>query len=221
MVSTRTRKFTLYRYRSFSNLNRELDAIEKAYLSCAAYKKMNDPMEGLYAATRRLQHSESFENIQQEILLNKRSIGVCSFSEGHNHELMWAHYSSQFKGICVAYDLYKLLRALPEEVSFARMFYNEDVPNVGLSHTPFDEQAKMVLSYKNHRWLYEREWRMFATSQGQVSYHDPDCVTAIYVGARIPPNALRRIEKRLKPLNILVSAMQLDGYTMSFDETSP
>jgi hypothetical protein len=56
---------------------------------------------------------------------------------------MSEHYADQFGGICIAYSLERLLRNLPDNVSFVRMYA--------------DELAKMVLSYKNYRWFYERE----------------------------------------------------------------
>ncbi len=206
----------LYRYRRIEDLDRELRTIENAYLFCAAYKDMNDPMEGLYSPSKRLQGSTTYEEVQGEILSNKGRIGICSFSEAYNHELMWAHYASQFKGICIAYDLFLLLKHLPDEARFVRMFYNEEVPNVGLTKRPRDELAKMVLSYKNHRWLYEREWRMFS-EQGKVFYHDPNCVARVYIGSRIGSGQWHKIEERLKPLKIPIRRMNLNGYSMTFN----
>src|SRR5436190_1527345 len=40
----------LYRYRSVSNISRELDSIRNQYIYAASYESMNDPMEGLYEA---------------------------------------------------------------------------------------------------------------------------------------------------------------------------
>jgi hypothetical protein len=128
---------------------------------------------------------------------------------------MWAHYASQFKGICIEYDLIQLLRSLPKEVDFVRMFYNEDRPQVGLTNRRRNELAKMILSYKNHRWLYEREWRMFA-EQGRVYYRNRRCVGRVYIGSRIELKLRRMIESRLEPLNIPITRMYLDGYSMIF-----
>lgn len=135
---------------------------------------------------------------------------------------MWAHYSSQFKGLCIAYDLFSLLKFLPAEISFSKISYTEEVPNVHFSRSEYeyDKQAKMVLSYKNHRWLYEREWRMFAPAQGPIRYNDLSCVTEIYVGARIAHHHLQKIEKRMKPLRIPVRRMYLDGYKMTFHSSN-
>lgn len=206
----------LYRYRSIDHIERELEAIEEAYLFCAAYKDMNDPMEGMYSASERLRKSRAYRQIQTDVLSNKRSLGICSFSEVHNNELMWAHYASRFKGICVEYDLIELLKCLPRELDFVRMLYSEESPNVGLTRTGVNDLAKMILSYKNHRWSYEREWRMFAPQQGKLYYEVRKCVTRVYIGSQAL--SLRRtIERRLRALGIKMSVMYLDGYSMVFD----
>ena len=123
---------------------------------------------------------------------------------------------SQFKGICIAYDLVLLLKHLPDHARFVRMYYNENVPNVGLTKRPPIEPAKMVLSYKNHRWLYEREWRMFA-EQGNARYRNPNCIVRVYTGSRTSSDQRRQIEARLGPLKIPLSTMVLSGYSMTFD----
>jgi hypothetical protein len=205
----------LYRYRSSEHVDRELETIEQAYLFCSAYKDLNDPMEGFYSSTQKLKNSDKYAVVRSEILFNKRNIGICSFSEVYNNELMWAHYASDFGGICIAYDLFDLLKHMPDDARFVRMYYNEEAPNIGLSRTPTDELAKRVLSYKNHRWLYEREWRMFS-QQGQVHYRDPQCVARVYIGSRIDSEQRNHIEKRLAPLKIPLSRMVLSDYSMTF-----
>jgi hypothetical protein len=145
--------------------------------------------------------------------------GICSFSEVYNHELMWAHYANQFNGICIAYDFYKLLKYLPNDAKFVRMFYSEVLPSVGLTKRQPEELARMVLSYKNHRWQYEREWRLLA-NQGNISYQDHSCVTLVYIGSRVNAVQQRRIEARLRALEISYRAMQIDGYSMTFGKRS-
>src|SRR2546421_579025 len=59
------------------------------------------------------------------------------------------------------------------------------------------ELAKMVLSYKNYRWLYEREWRMFA-QQGKIHYRDTHCVTHVYFGSRTSSRDKKQLAGALK-----------------------
>jgi hypothetical protein len=147
----------LYRYRSLKQFNREINSIKQAYLYCANFIQTNDPMEGFYSESKLLEKTRDIKKVRLAILSGKTMVGMCAFSEVFNHELMWAHYADQFRGVCVAYDFFKLRRHLPDSVSFSRIYYNEEVPKVGLSKQPqnHNETAKEILSYKNYRWLYE------------------------------------------------------------------
>lgn len=209
----------LYRYRSLREFDREMEAIEEGYLFCAAYRTLNDPMEGLFSSSKLLRESDDYRTIRASIRDNKSQIGMCSFSEVHDHELMWAHYADQFRGICIAYHFSKLRDGLAGDITFARMFYNETVPTIRLTDEEPDEIAKMVLSYKNHRWLYEREWRMFA-SLGKARYRPTSCVTRVYLGSRIEDDDRIRIKNRLKRLKIRTSDMSIDRYSISFESSS-
>jgi hypothetical protein len=79
---------------------------------------------------------------------------------------------------------FKLLKSLPPNVNFVRLFYNETEPTIHRTSKGPGQLAKMVLSYKNYRWLYEREWRMFAPL-GKAHYEDAASVTRVYLGSRI------------------------------------
>jgi hypothetical protein len=206
----------LYRYRSLKKIHRELEAIEQKFLYCAAYDTLNDPMEGLYRSSNALRKSADYRTIRESIIENKNKIGICSFSEIHNHGPMWAHYADEFKGICIAYNLSKLLKSLARDVTFVRMFYNEDEPAVRLSDP---EPAMKILSYKNYRWLYEREWRMFG-ELGSVSYAKSECVTRVYLGSRMADTRRVQIIARLDDLNIPTHDMTIDKYSIGFEATS-
>jgi Protein of unknown function (DUF2971) len=119
-------------------------------------------MEGLFASSRRLRNTDGYRDVREAIVENKARIGICSFSEVYDHELMWAHYAEEFKGICIGYSFSRLLSHLEDNVEFVRMYYDEKVPTVRHNSEPPLLIAKKILSCKNYRWLYEREWRMFA-----------------------------------------------------------
>jgi len=206
----------LYRYRSLIEFDRELDAIENSYLYCSEYSRLNDPMEGLYGATARLRRSDDYKEYTRAISNVKMRLGICSFSEVYDHELMWAHYADQFRGICIAYDFYLLQKQLADEIVFVRMYYDETIPRVGLTTKRPEDIARRVLSQKNYRWLYEREWRMFALP-GMVRYHDPQCVARVYLGFRMSKAHRKRILSRLNELDIQTRTMSIDEYSMSFE----
>jgi len=210
----------LYRYRSLQQFNREMDCIKQAYLYCANFVQMNDPMEGFYSESKLLEKARDIGGIRAAIASRKTMIGMCAFSEVFNHELMWAHYADQFRGICITYDFFKLRHNLPAGTSFSRIYYNEEVPKVGLSKKQnHSEIAKTIFSYKNYRWLYEREWRMFA-NKGKVFYKEPRCVARVYIGSRVHKEQRSEIERRLGRLKIPCQIQKLDGYEMRFERVT-
>jgi hypothetical protein len=216
-VESYVRPRRLHRYRSLENLQRELETIREGYLYCSPYKNLNDPMEGLFTSSRILRKSETYRSIRNAIRDNSARIGVCSFSEVYDHELMWAHYANQFTGICVAYSFSALLKQLDDDISFVRMYYDETVPTVRRTTKDTSKLAKMVLSCKNYRWLYEREWRMFA-DQGKVYYNDVECVTKVYLGSRITDSNKTRVKEVLETLRIPTRDMTIDKYYVDFEE---
>ncbi len=213
----------LYRYRSLKTpeeFEREVEAIEKGYLFCAAYMNLNDPMEGIFTSSQTLRNSVQFHEIREAIIDRKTEIGMCSFSEVNNHELMWAHYADHYRGICVAYNLSRLLKKLEKNFTFVRIYYNEKAPTVGKTNRERDTLAKMVLSYKNYRWLYEREWRMFG-SLGEAYYRDTTCVSRVYLGSRMNRRNREQIGNTLKKLGIKTSDMTIRKYSISFKAQPP
>jgi hypothetical protein len=209
----------LYRYRSLGSLKkfkRELEALLEGYVYCAAYDTLNDPMEGVFRSSKVFRDSDNYRDTRRAIVENKTQTGMSSFSEVHDHELMWAHYADQYRGICIAYSFAKLLDDFAEDVSFVRMFYNEIVPIVRHSRQEPSDVAKMVLSYKNYRWLYEREWRMFA-SLGKIHYADKSCVSRVYLGSRIASDKRNKIIKAMSSLNIETHDMKIEKYSMTFE----
>lgn len=207
---------SLYRYRSLEKFDREIGAIEQAYVYCASFEEMNDPMEGLFNFSALAKKTGHDAKLRAEIRQHRSDIGLASFSETNDNELMWAHYANQFKGICIEYSFYQLRKSLPDDVEFVRLFYNEKVPTVGKNKKEPIEIAKRILSFKNYRWLYEREWRMFAR-RGRVEYADPKVVKKVHIGFRVEPDVEKAIKKRLKAIGIKTQGMSIKGYGMKFE----
>src|SRR6266478_570375 len=129
---------------------------------------------------------------------------------------MWAHYADGFKGMCIAYNLSKLLDAVQQDAAFVRVLYRETVPTVSQSSP---QEAKMILSYKNYGWRYEREWRMFGPL-GQASYAPSECATRVFLGSRMTNKNRSLVTTRLQRINIDTQDMTIDKYSIGFEATS-
>ncbi|HEY8096112.1 MAG TPA: DUF2971 domain-containing protein [Methylobacter sp.] len=194
-------------------VDQEIATIEDGYLWCSDFRLMNDPMEGLYEADHSFRSHPRYHQLVDIILQNKRDIGICSFSETPKNELMWAHYADQFRGICVEYDLRKLLDGLPDNIDIIRIHYDERMPAISLnSRTPTMEIAKQILSCKNYSWLYEREWRLLGHT-GKLDYRD-NCITNVYIGPRMPDRIKSRLTPVLRRLHIPNETLQIEGYRL-------
>jgi len=226
----------LFRYRSISKnpvsyiepngltfWDRELTALNEGYLWFANFKSMNDPMEGSYEASTRVKRLTRYDDIKAKIYYDKISLGICSFSETNNNGPMWAHYADEFRGICIEYSLGPFSKLLAQHkarfntlMNLVRVTYSEDRYRLSRAATDDDDVAQQILSFKSHRWLHEREWRLFKKGAGKFSLSQ-NCVSHIYFGNRMNPNDIGKFKSGLRLKDIPVSRMKLKGYSIEFD----
>jgi len=173
-IETYARPITIYRYRSLSGsrapnpraneklLEQELSPIEQSYIYCSTYRELNDPMEGFFKASQRVKKRPDYDETVELIRNQKLALGIASFSETWDNELMWAHYGGAFAGICIGYSVTKLLEGLPNDHALARMAYGDRPYYLGLGPYRQEHRTRAILSTKNVKWSYEREWRLYA-----------------------------------------------------------
>jgi len=222
-IENYSRPLKLYRYRPLSDttFDRELHAICEKYVFCTHIKQMNDPMEGSHRESALFQKFRSYESRVAEIDVVKDMLGIASFSEVFDHEPMWAHYASNFTGICVAYSFQKLMKQLPDEYEFIRMTYSEKPPILLWSKKGASANAKLALSTKTLRWMNEREWRLVRSSAGKAKYETTNCVTHVYLGSRIAAEHRKKLRQALENMNIPVSEKEIEKYAISFRKPRP
>lgn len=209
---------SLYRFRSLSPeaIDYEMDALEKGYIYCAHYSQMNDPMEGSHAESAMLSAFKGRETTIGRVIDARDSLGIASLTEACDHEPMWAHYADKFAGICIKFNFKRLMRALPSNVEFVRVAYNETPPVLLLDGATAERRAKMILSTKSVRWATEREWRLFSPTVGPLPYEGKNVVTAIYLGSQITDANRKRFIAVAARLGVPIHTMALDKYTLSF-----
>jgi len=148
-------------------------------------------MEGFYNPSARFVSLTNFEKAVQTIFDAKQTIGICSFSDTHDNELMWTHYADNYQGICIGYRPLSLLKGLPQDARLARLGYGATPPKIGKHDgiAPADETARKILSHKKSSWLYEREWRVFG-DPGKL-YFTGNCVAEIRLLYMLFPKCLK------------------------------
>lgn len=226
-IETYARPTWLYRYRSLgaeradgisraslAKLERELNAIERGYIYCSTFNQMNDPMEGFYRSSGRVRSHPQFDKFSERVRNEKLNLGIASLSETWNNELMWAHYAGGFSGLCVGYSVSSLLAGLNDQHALARVAYGDKPYLLNLSGVRNeDARARAILTTKNLKWSYEREWRLFAAMPG-LAEHGHGAVTSVFLGMRRAEADRKIIRRRLRAAGIRVSQTLVDGYSV-------
>ncbi len=204
----------LYRYRGLTNdtICREIKMIREQVLWCSFYRDLNDPMEGFYSPTLRVQHLDSYARVARELFSHKQNFGICCLTDTPDNELMWTHYAKNYTGICVSYRSARLLNGLPNSAHLIRLGYGIAPPEIGVADTRnLNGAALKVLSHKKCSWAYEREWRVIA-DRGALHVKADKCIREVLLGSRIEPSHKVRIEEELSDLPIRISTMKIDKY---------
>lgn len=132
---------------------------------------------------------------------------------------MWAHYANGFRGICVAYWTSRLVDNLSPAHALSRVAYGDKLFSVNTTvRRNRAERARAVLSTKNLRWAYEREWRLFAPMAGPA-YHGAGAVAHVYLGARFPEADRVKVTRRLEAAGVKVRPTQVDGYRVEREQS--
>lgn len=206
----------LYRYRSLTRdknaLAEEIASLRHNFLWCSDFTRMNDPMEGFYKPSSRLEGKNEYKRIVRQITDKKTLVGIACFSETKENVLMWTHYAGNYSGICLAYSTQRLVDGLPHHVSLIRLAYGDDPPRISTDDVRNTElAARKILSQKKYNWAYEREWRVLGP-KGKVEIGAETAVTDLYFGARVNAQHRHQILQKIQGTGIKAHTMQVDEY---------
>lgn len=185
---------TLYKYYS---MNFDVPSyLKDPTIRLSQLHLLNDPFEGmlpddLLKKIVPILHKEMYPeepssiSTRRNIILSLRQtineFGVASVSETHRNLLMWAHYASEHKGICIGYNP-KMLEDKNEsyknhtggDISFELKKINYDTVPFDSSHidevssedvvsdASFESIGERAITTKSDAWLYEKEHRYIA-----------------------------------------------------------
>jgi hypothetical protein len=116
----------LYRYRPLRDetVQREIDAIKSPYIWCSHFTELNDPMEGYFSKKNQPLLKSSLDCLDA-ISDPKIDVGIGALSDTFTNDLLWAHYASNWAGICVAYRAETLIHALPDDATIVHLAYDD------------------------------------------------------------------------------------------------
>lgn len=223
-IKTYAQPTWIYRYRSLrtdrttgracpKQLEREIGSLLAGKIYCPQYTKMNDPMEGFYRASSLIRDHAQYSAFITDVRDEKLQLGIASFSEAWDNELMWAHYADEFRGICVVYKVQRLLNCLGDEHALARIAYGDRPYYLNLHGLHREDRARAILSTKNLKWSHEREWRLFAKQAGEAQI-DLSVIPTIFLGMRMAVEDRAAIQQAFADTHINLRSIEIEGYTI-------
>lgn len=110
------------------------------------------------------------------------------FLPGFALPAMWGHYADKGKGVCLVFDMHKLLKRFRQEIFFHGAISYYDGPYDASIIVEDNPQEYCIKHYQNiffsksADWAYEREYRLVCRSEDDLVEIDiSDCIIAIVV----------------------------------------
>lgn len=171
----------LYKYLrmdSINDLDRLFDIVENNHIYFPRFFKLNDPLEGaggnieISPSAGMSLHIAADQDFS--VIENKKSVyKILSLTENPVSPQMWAHYASNYKGICLCFST---------ETVFGKakkVTYINDKPIIkAYEESELNQAVYNNFFYKECGWNYEAEWRIVCEEKEKTddffSFNDDD-----------------------------------------------
>ena len=221
----------LYRYRPLEDalLKRELCALRDSYLFSPPFKAMNDPMEAFYEtggpgdriidamlAPSGKRARDLYAIVKAEI----DRFGLVSFASTHDDLPIWAHYGSNFAGMCLEFDTVDLAIGDFQNESLRQVTYASSAlpPLTVADIAPSERLEKAVIARitrKRSEWSQEKEWRVITGKVGPKHYLD-DGLRRVFLGPRVKSQHVTQVCEVLDRRPVEVLQGQIKGFELTF-----
>ena len=129
---------------------------------------------------------------------------IISFTEKNDDILMWAHYGTDHKGICLGFDIEDT-----NKEGLYKVNYSDDYPELNLENIWHIEGLAKILLNKSSHWAYEKEWRKIFIEPEDFLCDYPGNFTEIILGARISEEDETAIREIYSESNIQIKKAYL------------
>lgn len=150
----------LYKYKPPTPCEHIADILNNQRLYCGPYDRMNDPFEGVFM------ESIKMDGIRFAVLTSPDDLmapedgleaRVCSPSSTGSSALLWSLYAQHLEGVCLEIDC-SGIKPSPQEVK-----YPPEIPT--FADPKFAPSIIYALSHKTEEWQFEREYRIIGVNQ--------------------------------------------------------
>ncbi len=174
-------------------------------------------------------HLKWFYQYQKNYYSEK--FGICSLTEDPKNIVMWSHYANSHKGICVGFDVEKLLEARRLVHKKARLLfdlykvdYHLDYPFLDLRQLEANEPEQYrvtPLLKKSTSWAYEKEYRIILLNGANITVELPDgVISMIVLGCKMKDSHKDEIKNALKErhsnIELFQAIMKEESFGLDF-----
>ena len=155
----------IFKYRSVSDslsLIRSFDIIKNHRLFMSPSWLLNDPFEG-----GNVDYLSAIDKKEFETLLE--SCRILSLSQNCFSAPLWAHYTSECKGICIGFSTYKSFAGIK------KIEYTDTIDKKQWWSTNKEDAILKEFIYKDKDWEYENEYRIVCDVNQEGLIRESDC----------------------------------------------
>lgn len=115
----------------------------------------------------------------------RKSVGICCFSEDWSSPAMWAHYASEHRGFCIEFEA---TSHTPFFGLAQRVTYGDEYPKINILSSSRIQDMERAMLWKSKQWERESEWRIVDTDGGPgVKKFPVHLIRSIFIGERTKP----------------------------------
>ena len=166
----------------------------------------NDPFDPLI----RILNKDDSEGMLK--LLNFR---ISCLSTNNKNILMWSHYANKHLGICIKYNIAKLLKE--KDITFKKTEYIKTMPKPqGGFHLELSDTTTIIDAFiqKHDSWEYEEEYKLIVRTGENTPVLKKCDIEEIYLGKDISKEDAEFIKKTIEGTGIKLYQMKVNDYNI-------
>lgn len=168
------------------------------------WNAVKEVVDGGVPSLKGISLARKFSEAQDEFVRN--NFGVFSLTADPSNVIMWSHYADSHKGLCICFDVLKLMKFLTSKRSSTgavfelhKIKYAREYPIIQPSGTRNGEALLQVLITKSVDWKYENEFRiiLYEATKAQITIPHK-IITCIIMGCQISTESRQEIIETLR-----------------------
>jgi hypothetical protein len=138
---------------------------------------------------------------------------------------LWSHYADEHRGICILFDLKKLLNYWNDNytfLTFHKVIYSSTFPEVNIKYLGNGKLNASLefLQTKSINWEYEQEYRVFH-SQNKLSF-PKEAIKEIIFGCMTPDNDIKKVIEICKYVKKFKKAKKsITSFKLEYEKINP